>query len=348
MSRITERTAGNLQIRTNLDSLPSTSSPQRENLEQALNSGREELITLLEQRVSLLDDEIASLKARIGPAPASSPADPQLDELGWQFVQREAQRSDHQAQLGPLRRWRMRREVQSIDAQLAEIDQELSGLPPVSDPSNPRATQLTIRREELELRKQSLVHTLESSAVEYKQFDSRWGATRYGPSPDCTNIQAAGCGPTSLAIVLNYLYQEDPESLASTGQMEIVTPAETGTYAATHGRVCNSGTAGDTMVTQVSTGFPGFLGHRISLDQATTQLHEGNLVIFLCKSCKGTKRSGGAKSYVGHFMVLNGVNESGTSFNVLDPGAGETTDIETISRAELTNHTAGFWIVSRK
>ncbi len=211
-----------------------------------------------------------------------------------------------------------------------------------------RAELLALRRTELEARKQSLVQSLETSAVEYKQFDPRWGAIRYGTSPQCTNISAAGCGPTSLAIVLNYLYEEDPESVASSGNMEIVTPPQTATYAATHGRVCNSGTAGDTMVTHVSTGFPGFQGRRISLEQATSALREGNLVIFLCRSCRGTNRSGGEKSYGGHFMVLNGVDASGTVFNVLDPGAGEATDVETISRTELQSHTAGFWTVTRQ
>jgi hypothetical protein len=43
----------------------------------------------------------------------------------------------------------------------------------------------------------------------------------------------------------------------------------------------------------------------------------------------------------------NEVNESGTVYNVLDPGARETADIETISYYELQNHTAGFWIIDR-
>jgi Peptidase_C39 like family len=207
---------------------------------------------------------------------------------------------------------------------------------------------LANRSAELQQRKRELAASLTSTATEYEQWDPRWGAIRYGSSSECTNIKEAGCGPTSLAIVMNYLYQEDPESLAASGAIEIVSPPETAAYAATHGRVCNSGTAGDTMVTQVHTGWPGFRGIRITLKEATAQLRSGNLVIFLCKHCTGQKQKGGTRRYGGHFMVLNGVDADGTTYNVLDPGGRETRDIVTISREELQNHTNGFWIIERQ
>ncbi|MBK9492219.1 MAG: C39 family peptidase [Haliscomenobacter sp.] len=223
-------------------------------------------------------------------------------------------------------------------------------LPQVCDPADPTLDLLATRKKELETERNTLAATLTSSAHEYKQFDSRWGAIRYGTSSTCTDIAEAGCGPASLAMVINYLYQEDPESLAATGQFEIVTPTQAAAYAGAkgNGRVCNSGTAGDTMVSNVSTGFPGFQGQKISLDQAKAQLRSGNLIIFLCKNCTGQNRSGGNKSYGGHFMVLNGVNEAGTVYNVLDSGANESKDISTITHKELKSNAQGFWTISRQ
>jgi hypothetical protein len=336
-----------MEARAAIDATPAECSEEREAREQALNAGRELLIRLLNERVSLLDQEIASIQARVGPNPICSPDHPGCEALGGQLVRLEAERRDHLHQLEPLRRWQMRQEIGSIDQQIAEIDQEVAGLGPACDPGNPRAELLAVRRQALEQRKQSLVQALTSSATEFEQWDPRWGAIRYGTSPNCTNIQAAGCGPTSLAIVLNYLYQEDPESLASQGGFEIVTPPQTATYAATHGRVCNSGTSGDTMVTQIGSGFPGYAGQRITLEQTVAELRQANLVIFLCHGCTGNTRSGGTKHYGGHFMVLRSVDSTGRTFSVLDPGAGETRDIETISRTELGAHASGFWKLSR-
>jgi hypothetical protein len=336
----------NLRLRAQLDALQQ-SGPEREELEQALDGGRAHLLDALEERVTLLDEEIASLNTRIGPNPTSSADHPELDALGQELAQREAELRRHLQQLRPLRRWQIRRQIGSIEEQIAQIDAELSTLPPTCDPGDPTGELLLERRAELEQRKVALAARLTGDATEYEQWDARWGAERYGNSPACTSIGEAGCGPTSLAIVMNYLYQEDPESLAASGNFEIVQPPETAEYAADHGRVCNSGTAGDTMISNLPTGFPGFSGRRITLDQSVDQLRSGNLVIFLCKNCVGNNRSGGTKSYGGHFMVLNGVDAAGQSFNVLDPGANEASDIQTISRQELATHTNGFWIVER-
>jgi hypothetical protein len=345
LNEINTQTAENLSLRSELDALSPASSEERTGLETEINSRRSALISLLEQRIALLDEEIAALKAGVGPNLVSSPEHPEAEIFGSELIRREGERRQHAQQLRPLKRWQMQNDIQLINEQIAEVDRELASLPPESTPTTDN---LFLRRAELERQKKEMAVALTSTATEYKQFDTRWGAIRYGQSADCTNIKAAGCGPTSLAILLNYLYQEDPEMLAASGQMEIVTPEETASFAATHGRVCNSGTAGDVMVTQVNTGWPGFSGRRIALTDAVTQLRSGNLVIFLCKNCTGKNRSGGDKHYGGHFMVLNGVNDDGTVFNVLDPGASEAKDIETISHQELKDHTNGFWIVERK
>ncbi|PMP87887.1 MAG: hypothetical protein C0183_01635 [Roseiflexus castenholzii] len=336
----------NRDLRTRLDSLQQP-GPDRERLQHDLDQGRLRLLNLLEERLRLLEEEIESLQDRTGPNPACSAEHPEMTDLGNQLNERIQQMQRTQQQIAPLRRWHMRYQIGQINEQIAAIDAELATLPQVCDSGDPVSMLLHERRAELEQQRNNLAAALTGSAHEYEQFDRRWGAQRYGNSPDCTNIAQAGCGPTSLAIVLNYLYQEDPESLASGGQIEIVTPPQTATYAATHGRICNNGTAGDTMVTNVHTGFPGFRGRRISLDRAVDLLRSGNLVIFLCRGCTGQNRRGGDKSYGGHYMVLNGVNADGSVFNVLDPGANEASDILTITRKNLASHNAGFWIIER-
>ncbi len=351
LTQITSQTEENLRSRQQLRSLPPQSSEeldlQRLSIQDLVDQGRRALISLLEQRINLLNEEITSLHTRIGPNPSSSAEqpNPELEALGHDLIRRERERHQHQHQLRPLRRWQMRSDMRAIDAEIDELNRESFMLS--SDLEDPNVQLLMARRAELEDQRNRLVRGLTSTATEYEQFDPRWGAIRYGPSPNCTNIRRAGCGPTSLAIVLNYLYQEDPENLAAHGHIEIVTPPETANYASTHGRVCNSGTAGDTMVTHVHYGWPGFQGQRISLDAATSQLRNGNLVIFLCVNCTGRNRRGGNKTYPGHFMVLNGVSVDGQTYNVLDPGAREATDIETISHTELQAHTNGFWIIER-
>lgn len=348
MTQITEATGASLGLRAQMEALPPSSSQQRTELEAALDTVRSSLIGLLQRRIELLTAEIVSLNALIGPVRTSSAGHPEMDALANELFRREEELRQHERQLRPLLRWQTRQEIATITAQLADIDQELATLPPVSDPLNPAAELLALRRNELERRRNAVARTLTAGAAEYKQFDPRWGAIRYGPSAQCTNIKQAGCGPTSLAIVLNYLYQEDPEMLAESSGFEIVTPPETAAYAATHGRVCNNGTSGDTMVTQVGTGWPGFTGRRISLTQTAAELRAGNLVIFLCHDCTGRKQSGGPKHYGGHFMVLSAVSDDGSTYNVLDPGAAEANDIETISREELVAHTGGFWFVGPK
>lgn len=336
----------NLTSRSQLDALQE-SGPERQRLEAQLDDGRQRLLDLIEEQIRLLETEIDSLNARIGPNPTSSAEHPELSDLGNELRDREQELQRARQQVEPLRRWNIRRQIGDLNAQIAAIDAELETLPPTCDANDPTSVLLFERREELVGRRDSLAASLTGSATEYEQFDPRWGSQRYGNSPECTNIAEAGCGPTSLAIVLNYLYREDPESLASSGRMEIVTPPQTAEYAATHGRVCNNGTAGDTMVTNVQTGFPGFAGRRITIDQAADQLRSGNLVIFLCKNCTGQNRSGGNKSYGGHYMVLNGVDAAGEVFNVLDPGANEANDILTITRTNLASHNNGFWIIER-
>jgi hypothetical protein len=350
LAQIIEETDRSTFLRSELESLPPASSAYRARIEANLNSSRMNLIRLLEQRINLLRVEIASLHSRIGPSPTSSPEHPELESLGHELNSREQELNQHEDQLRPLRRWQTRREIQSIQSEVEQVNRDILALPPLnpaaptSDISDPRVQELMNRRARLEQRQRRLAASLTSTSLRYRQADPRWGSRRYGTSANCTNVAAAGCGPTSLAILLNYLFQEDPE-IAAGGDLEMVAPPTTADYAATHGRICNSGTVGDTMVTNVQTQWPGFHGSRITLEQAVTHLRSGSLIIFLCRNCTGQNAAGQNKSYGGHFMVLNGVNDDASQFNVIDP-AGK--NIVRISRHELSAHAAGLWTVVRK
>jgi hypothetical protein len=353
LEEIVRETDATVSARSELEMLPAASSLRRAQLDSTLTEARSALVGLLEERVDLLRQEIASLRARIGPTLASSMERPELDPLGRELDRRERELADHERQLRPLRRWQTRRQLKATASAIAETDVDIATAPPhslppeaqVSDPFDPRIQALVRQQAALQTRQHALVASLTSTALRYRQADPRWGKRRYGTSPKCTNVAKGGCGPTSLAILLNYLFQEDPE-LAAGGDLEFVRPPETADYAATHGRVCNHGTEGDTMVTGVDTAWPSCHGAKVSLDEAVAALRSGQLVIFRCKGCTGTTSAGGTRTYGGHFMVLNGVNGDATEFTVLDPARS---DVVRISRQELQRpHTKGLWTVTRK
>ncbi len=183
----------------------------------------------------------------------------------------------------------------------------------------------------------------------YEQFESRWGTKVYGNSPGDTTIAAAGCGPTSLAIVLQYLMNNGSRPREACWA---VTPPETAQYAATHGRVSGHGTAGDPMIRGIREHWPGFDGSRVTLAEAAGLLEEGKLIIFLCHGCRGWSRRRPLHRapdvhYGGHYMVLAGVEGTGANqvFYVVDPGRNANRAMRFISRQELERHSGGFWWV---
>jgi hypothetical protein len=363
LTQITERTTNNLELKVELDSLPEASSQEREVLSAALKTGHMDLIGLLQRRMILLQIAIARLGNQLTSTPMTSGAEgPTAERVFFQLHRYNRQLKQHQDQLKPLLRWQTRQKIDSLTTEIAMIDEELADLPPVSDPEAPEAELLATRRSELAEQRKTLVRSLVSSAVEFKQAGGSiiggvpkpepdpkksWGIKQYGRSKDCTNIATGGCGPTSLAILLNYLYGQDPEAL-TTDDIYFVTPVQTADYAATHGRICNSGTNAQTMVTQVSTQWPGYRGKSIKLEQAIAELAGGNLVIFSCRGCTGKNASGKDETYGAHILVLSGVDDAGKTFNVLDPGRREETNIETITKTQLSTKAGGFWIVEKK
>jgi hypothetical protein len=187
----------------------------------------------------------------------------------------------------------------------------------------------------------------------YEQFDRQWGSIVYGNAPGDTTIAAAGCGPTSLAIVLQYLMNNGSRPRNATTALA---PPETAAYAATHGRVSGHGTAGDPMISGIRERWPEFDGSKVTLNEAANLLEEGKLIIFLCRGCSGYSRNRPAHrqpdvSYGGHYMVLAGVEgPSGPNqlFYVVDPGRRADRAMRLIKRLELLQHAAGFWWVYQR
>ncbi|HXN50533.1 MAG TPA: C39 family peptidase [Candidatus Acidoferrum sp.] len=161
----------------------------------------------------------------------------------------------------------------------------------------------------------------------YKQYDDRWGKLTYGNGPGFSTIGEGGCGPTSLAIILQYLMNNGSRPRnACIG----ISPAETARYAATHGRLAGAGTDGDAMVRGIGQNWPGFTGSKVSLQAAASLLREGKLILFSSHGSRGytdSKLLQGEPniSYPHHFMVLSGVEGFPESkrplFFVADPAS---------------------------
>jgi hypothetical protein len=186
----------------------------------------------------------------------------------------------------------------------------------------------------------------------YEQFDARWGKIVYGIHQGDSTIAAAGCGPTSLAIVLQYLMNNGTHPVASSSA---VTPAETARWAARHGRVSGHGTDGDKMIRDLHQQWPGYDGSRVTLSAATALLREGHLVIFLSHGVHGWSRNRPLHRkpdvvYLHHFMVLAGVDgPDGPEqvFYVVDPGRNVNRAMRYTVRPELQSFAGGFWWVYR-
>jgi len=187
----------------------------------------------------------------------------------------------------------------------------------------------------------------------YEQFDTRWSRIVYGHSPGDTTIAAAGCGPTSLSIVLQYLMNNGSRPRSATYS---VAPPKNGRLRG-YTRPClgarHRGRPDDSW--RVRERWPEFDGSRVTLDEAAALLEEGKLIVFLCHGCRGYSRNRPLHrqpdvSYGGHYMVLAGVESQGPTqiFYVVDPGRNAARAMRFITRFELSQHAAGFWWVYRR
>ena len=304
--------------------LEPASDPENDAIRDQIKANREEMILLLEERIRLVSDLLA-LQTECN-AETAFLEEEFLITAQWLF---------------PLKRWQKRIEIESINERIAEINAQIDQFMECNDETEKLYGEI----DQLTKRKKSLVKELTTTAIEYKQFDKRWGSATYGNDAACSTVKEAACGPSALAMVLNFYELENPEGSAKDGVTEIILPSETATYAKDHGRVCNQGTNGDEMMKGVAGKWEDYRGRAIKLTEVFEELENGRLVIFLCKNCKGKNAKGQIKTYGGHYMVLSGVNDSRDIFNVLDSGRKEENNIETIDLNNLKTTVTGFWTV---
>src|SRR3984893_4699891 len=180
-------------------------------------------------------------------------------------------------------------------------------------------------------------------------------------------MSQAGCGPTSLAIIMDYLLRleraqsnhDEPVCYVGT------TPKDTMEYTSAHGRkadkdkkessptygtVVPQGTDGTIMMRDISTYWPDFEGEKVlSVDDAARFLRMGSPLVFACRGCTTYKLNAKGehqnKTYPGHFMVLVGVESGDKTFWISDPALTHTTHI---SRGELEGKNNEIWRIYRK
>jgi hypothetical protein len=297
--------------------------------EKQLNSDRRQLLSLLNERNRSIDESIQEIDTKLGNKTPKNPT-PEEQELLERRAQLVKDKAKYKNQHTTLSRWENRNEINEINQKLKD---------PELDPAE---------KTRLGEKKKQLAESMLSTTTEYEQWDSKWGNTVYGKDKSYTTMREAGCGPTSLAMLLDAKDQEDPEgNFAAGDQHKKINPRTVADYSTHHGRVKGSGTSGDVMMNDLEKGFPGKKGRKLkNLEEVRAALRDGKPVLFLGHNMGGTKNNGkAAKAYKGHFMVLNGVSEDGKNFDVLDGGRSDASEIASVSSKQLQSGGAGYWIV---
>lgn len=292
-----------------------------------LHDGREDLLEDLKERSGVYDSEIAAISGKL-PEKLPKNLTPEQQALVKQRTDLETEKNKYSDQQTALQRWHDRNEINSINDQLKDTT------------LTPQA------RQKLLDSKKTLATGLLSTTKQYEQFDPRWGSTVYGKDKSYTNMTEAGCGPTGLAMMMDFADQEDPEGKHSRGEKDPYTPRKMADYATNHGRVKGSGTDGDKMMGDLSKSFPNFQGQSVNnLASSVESLRNGVPVMFLGHDVHGTRADGTDTKYGGHYMLLNGVSDDGKKFSVNDGGRNKNKNIRSISDKQLRDGSAGYWNV---
>ena len=172
----------------------------------------------------------------------------------------------------------------------------------------------------------------ETQVVYYNQCDSRWSGLMYGRS---STIGAAGCGPTSMAIVV------------STFTGRNVDPPTVCAWSVANGHRCEGNGSYHSLIPAAATHY-GLkvekLG-RSSARELESHLSSGHLVVAIMARGHFTSN--------GHFIVLRGITESGKVL-VADPASykrsGQEWSMSIILNEARGDASAGgpFWAVWRE
>lgn len=167
--------------------------------------------------------------------------------------------------------------------------------------------------------------------VYYNQVEEPWGSMPYGTS----TIGAAGCGPTSLAIVISTLTKQT------------VTPQMTAAYAISNGEYVSGVGTAHSFPTNAANHW-GLTCERVRkdrMDYVVQSLKEGKMVVEICETYTIT----GSGS--GHFIVLTGVTSDGY-ITIADCASRERTgkvySVDTIKSYGRDLSAGAFWIIGTK
>lgn len=143
------------------------------------------------------------------------------------------------------------------------------------------------------------------SVVYFNQRDNPWGSAKYG-SGWASTIEANGCGPTSMAMVIS--------SMTSAN----VTPIDMANYSMANGH-CMPGDQGSywSLFPAAASQYGLNCRQTSSRSEIINALANGAMVI-----CSQNNALGNYWTYGGHFIVLTGVTESG-NIRVADPWSYE-------------------------
>lgn len=315
-------------VRKALDAEKAAGGDRAAGLQEDLNGDRRTLLNQLNERSGVYDQDITAIDQQLGGKIPKNPTAEQqaLIARRQQLVQGRDKYDDQQT---ALQRWSDRQEINDINQQL----------------QNPALT--PEQRTQLTTRKRTLATGLLSTVKTFQQFDPRWGDTVYGKDRSYSTMTEAGCGPTSLAMAMDFHDQEDPEGKHSRGEHEYYTPRRMADYTTNHGRVKGSGTAGQVMMDDLHGSFPNVEGNTLNTRaNATESLNNGIPVIMAGRGINGSTANGdAARQYQGHFMVLSGVSEDGQTFNVSDGGRRPGRNITSMTRQQLGDSAYGYWNV---
>lgn len=166
--------------------------------------------------------------------------------------------------------------------------------------------------------------------VYFNQGEEPWGSLPYGDS----TIGAAGCGPTSLAIVISTL----------TGQT--VNPQTTAAFAINNGEYVSGAGTAHSFPTNAA-GHWGLSCERVGkdrMDEVVQALKDGKMVVEICEAYTIT---GGSD---GHFIVLTGVTRDGY-ITIADCASRERTakvySVDTIRSYGRDLSDGAFWIIGK-
>lgn len=165
--------------------------------------------------------------------------------------------------------------------------------------------------------------------VYYNQLDERWASVMYGQS---STIGEAGCGPTSMSIVISTLTGGEPHD-----------PVELANWSVANGHRCEGNGSYHSLIPGAAKGYGLSCEGDLTAQDIVDTLSSGKLVVAIMS--KGHFTTGG------HFIVLRGVTAEGKIL-VADPAShrrsNQEWDLSLIINEARKGAAAGgpFWAIS--